>query len=302
MFQKTIKQKIKLNSIGIHTGKRIEMNLYPAKENTGILFKRTDINQSFNLSSSKVKEAILCTALYNDNNNYIKTIEHLMSALSMLQIDNLIIEIDNEEIPIMDGSAMPFIYLIKNAGIINQKEKRKFIKIKNTVSIELDTKKIEVKPYNGFKINYEIDFDNPVIKNTNQILSVDFNKNDIINEISSARTFGFMKDVEYLKNNNLALGGGLNNAIIIDNLKIVNPEGLRYEDEFVRHKILDAIGDFYVEGYQILGEITAFKSGHHLNNLLLKKIMSDKKNYSIIELEEINTELNNNLGLNPCIN
>lgn len=282
MKQKTINEIISVSSIGIHSGNKVNMKLYPAYQNTGIVFKRTDINKSFKMNPFNVKEAVLCTALFDGEDN-VKTIEHLLSALAMLGIDNLIIEIDNNEIPIFDGSAMPFIYLIKNAGLKIQSANKKIIKIKKEIEIIQEDKEIKIKPYNGFKINYEIDFNNPFIKSTNQFLSVDF-KDNIINEISKARTFGFLKDIEYLKKNNLAKGGSLQNAIIVDEFKILNPEGLRYEDEFVRHKILDAIGDFYVAGKQILGEITAYKSGHNLNNLLLREILSKQENYEEIEI------------------
>tara|TARA_B100000700_G_scaffold331687_1_gene467077 strand:- start:19588 stop:20496 length:909 start_codon:yes stop_codon:yes gene_type:complete len=291
MKQRTLKTNIKTKNIGLHSGKSVSINLLPAPENTGIVFFRTDINKAIKVNANNINQTMLCTTLFGEDFS-IKTIEHLLSALAMCQIDNIIIELDSEEVPIFDGSSMPFIYLIKQAGVESQRALRKFIKIKKELVIEEGDKNIKITPSNTFNINYKIDFNHPFIKSTNQNLQLDFFNSDIINNISKARTFGFLKDVEYLQKNNLALGGSINNAIVLDDYKMINSEDLRYDDEFVRHKILDLIGDFYVEGLQVIGDVQAYKSGHFLNNQLMKKVLSNKENYSIETCENCYNQTN----------
>ena len=296
MKQRTIKKEIVSKNIGLHSGKNVSIKLRPAPDNTGIVFIRSDINKDILINANSISQTPLCTTLFGKG-FVIKTIEHLLSALAMCQIDNIIIELDSEEVPIFDGSSMPFIYLIKQAGIESQNSLKKFIKIKKELKIEDEDKFISISPSNSFNIDYKIDFDHPVIKSTNQKLNLDFFNDNIINDVSKARTFGFLKDVEYLQKNNLALGGSVSNAVVLDEYKVVNPEGLRYEDEFVRHKVLDLIGDFYVEGFQVIGNVKAYKSGHFLNNKLIKKVLSNNKNYSIETCDNYYNENNfvNNL-------
>lgn len=285
MKQRTIKNQISFENIGIHSGEKVKMTLYPSEANTGILFRRRDTDSDWiKLSYEKVLQTVLCTGIV-DKNTTIKTIEHFVAGLAMLGIDNIRVEVNSEEIPIMDGSAMPFIFLLKEAGIQDLYKNKKFIKIKKELSYEEDGKYVSIKPSKEFKINYQIDFDHPLIKKTNNKLSVNVLNDDLSDLISKARTFGFLKDVEYLKENNLAKGGSLDNAVILDDFKVLNPDGLRYEDEFLRHKILDMIGDLYVDGMFFLGEFTAYKSGHYMNNMALRTIFASPENYEIVEFK-----------------
>lgn len=283
--QRTISKDIKFEGLGLHKGNKIKANFRSALPNTGIVFFVN--GEKIKVSRDKVNETVLSTTL-SGNKEKIHTIEHLMCAISLLGIDNLIIEIDGDEVPIVDGSANPFIILFKEAGLKEFSVPRKFIKIKKSIEVKDNDKSAKIDPYDGFVIDFEIDFEHPYIKSTKQRHVFDADSDSYLKEVSKARTFGFLSDIEYLKKNGLAKGGSLNNAVVLNEFSVVNPEGLRYDNEFVRHKILDAIGDFYIDGLQILGKVTAFKSGHKLNNLLIKEIFSSEENYEIVSLDESN--------------
>ena len=284
MNQRTVESISSCYGIGIHTGRFINMTIRPAKENTGIVFVRTDVkdtNNIINASYLNVTEASLGTVVSNSSNVKVSTIEHLMAALYGTGVDNAIIEIDGPEVPVMDGSSMPFIFMIDYAGVRNLGVKRKSIKIKKEILIESNNSYIHVEPSEAFEIDMKIDFQNKAIGAQN----INFNEtsSDFKSEISMARTFGFISEIDGLKSMGLALGASLDNAIgIDDDGNILNEESLRYENEFVRHKILDAVGDFYTSGFSsIVGKFSCSKSGHYTNNLILRKILEDSRNYIV---------------------
>ena len=238
-----------------------------------------------------VRDTQLCTCLINEQNVRISTVEHLLAALAGVGIDNCIIEVDSHEIPIMDGSSHPFVYLLQSAGIEEQSVAKKFIRIKSPIRVEEeDGKWAELLPYDGFRIDFAIDFDHPAIAETGQAVSMDFNSGAFIKEISRARTFGFMKDIEYLRKNNLALGGSFDNAVVLDEFRVLNTDGLRYDDEFVKHKMLDAIGDLYMGGHSILGHLRAYKSGHALNNQLLQALLQQQEAWEFVTFDDAEAE------------
>ena len=286
--QRTIKQMIATTGVGLHKGNKVSLVLRPAAPDTGIVFRRSDLSPMVEIKASPelVKDTRMCTCLINDDNVRISTVEHLLAAVAGMGIDNLIVEVDSHEIPIMDGSAHPFIYLLQSAGIQEQAKAKRFIKVKKPIRVEEDDKWAELLPHHGFKIDFAIDFDHPAIADTNQVVSMDFSSQNFIRDISRARTFGFMKDIEYLRANNLALGGGFDNAVVLDEFRILNTDGLRYDDEFVKHKILDAVGDLYMGGHSILGHLRAFKSGHALNNKLLVALMQQQEAWEFTTFEE----------------
>lgn len=284
MQQRTIQQPITFDGIGLHSGKTVTMRLLPADIDTGINFYRTDLE---NYQSNPIKahydivnDTMMSSNLVNSVGHRIGTVEHLMSAIAGLGIDNLAVEVSAGEIPIMDGSAINFVEKLRQAGIQNQMADKKFIQILRPVEVTDGDKIARFTPYNGFSIDFQIIFDHPAIEQ--QIAKFDFHQSTFIEQISQARTFGFMKDIEYLKSRNLALGGSMDNAIVFDDKQVLNPEGLRFTNELVRHKILDAIGDLYLAGYQILGAFYGYKSGHQLNNQLLRAIFADENNYKIV--------------------
>lgn len=295
--QRTISKKTQVSGIGLHKGLRVTMTLYPAPQNTGIIFHRTDINTSFSLSSENVVQTPLCTVLKNGEHS-LSTTEHFMAALSSLGIDNLFIDIDSSELPILDGSSMPFLIILKEAGIKDLPSPKKMIKVMKPIEVSDGEKWAKIEPYNGFEINFEIDFEHPIISSSNQSLRI--NINDFHREISRARTFGFSKDIDMLKANNLAIGGSINNAIILDEFNVINPDGLRYDDEFVRHKILDVIGDLYMHGHQILGMVSAYKSGHALNNKLLRELINNSEAWEFVTSGEDEKE-NSSESWNPLL-
>ena len=235
-----------------------------------------------------VKDTTLCTALDQDGVR-VATIEHLMSALAGLGIDNVYIELSSPEVPIMDGSAGPFVFLIQSAGIAEQSAAKKLIRIKNPVTVSDGDKWARFEPYDGFKVDFAIEFDHPVFTDGVQRASIDFGSTSYVREVSRARTFGFMRDIEYLRSHNLALGGSLDNAIVLDDYRVLNEDGLRYDDEFVRHKILDAIGDLYLMGYGIVGAYTGYKSGHGLNNQLAQALLADQQAFDIVTYDDLET-------------
>ena len=286
IFQRSINTEVSAIGVGLHSGQKVRIILKPAKENTGIIFKRTDVKAptKIKVEPHAVSETRLSSTI-GKGKFKISTVEHLMSALSALGVDNILIEVDGPEIPIMDGSSIPFVYLINSATLINQTTLKKFAVIKDVIKVEEDDKFAKFEPYNGFLVDFTIDFPHPAFKKEYNRVEIDFFKDSYVDDISRARTFGFMQEVEYLRSNGLARGGSLDNAIVLDEYKIINKDGLRYKDEFVRHKILDALGDLYMLGKPILGKFIAYKSGHDLNNKLLKKIIENKNSWKITNLD-----------------
>jgi len=274
--QRTLKKAISATGVGLHTGDKVTLTLSPAAPDSGIVFRRTDLPGSpeIKVQPDLVKDTRLCSAL-EDNGARVATVEHLLSALAGLGIDNILISMDASEVPIMDGSSGPFVYLLQSAGIVEQAAAKKFIKIKKMVEVIDGDKWVRFEPYFGFKIDFTIDFNHPVFDHSGKRVTIDFADNSYIKEISRARTFGFMHEVEYLRSNGLARGGSLDNAIVLDEYRVLNGDGLRYEDEFAKHKVLDAIGDLYVLGHPLIGAFSAYKSGHALNNQLLRTLLAD---------------------------
>ncbi len=274
--QRTLKKSISATGVGLHTGDKVKMTLLPALPDTGIVFRRVDLPDSaeIKVQPQYVCDTRMCSALEHDGVR-IATVEHLMSALAGLGIDNIVVELTAAEVPIMDGSSGPFVFLLQQAGIVEQSAPKKFIRIKKTVEVHDGDKWVRFDPYFGFKIDFTIDFAHPVFEQTGNNVKIDFADNSYIKEVSRARTFGFMHEVEALRSMGLARGGSLDNAIVLDEYRILNHDGLRYDDEFVKHKTLDAIGDLYVLGHPLLCAFTAYKSGHALNNQLLRTLMAD---------------------------
>jgi UDP-3-O-[3-hydroxymyristoyl] N-acetylglucosamine deacetylase len=275
--QRTLKNTIRATGVGLHSGKRVLMVVKPAPVDTGVVFRRTDLPPPNEVpaEAERVAETTLGTTLANGPVR-VATIEHLLSAFAGLGIDNAYVELSAEEVPIMDGSAAPFVFLLQAAGIEEQPALKRFIRILKSVQVSDGDKWARFDPFNGFRVNFEIEFDHPSFRPGTQRASMDFSTTSFLREISRARTFGFMRDLEYLRSKNLALGGTLENAIVLDDHRILNEDGLRYEDEFVKHKILDAIGDLYLLGHSIIGEFSAHKSGHALNNKLARALLADK--------------------------
>ncbi len=274
IYQKTISSIIATTGIGLHSGEQVHLRVLPAPINSGIVFRRVDLNPPIEIPAfyKHVFDTTLCTCL-KFNSAHIATVEHLLSALAGLNIDNATIEVDAAEIPIMDGSSRPFVELLQSAGICEQDAPKVFIKILKTLRVEDTDKYVELKPYDGYKISFTIDFKHPVFVDKLQTATFDFASDSYVDSISDARTFGFLSDYEYLRTRELAKGGSLENAIVVDDTQILNKEGLRHDGEFVFHKILDVIGDFNLLNAGIIGSFEGYKSGHHLNNLLLRKLM-----------------------------
>jgi UDP-3-O-[3-hydroxymyristoyl] N-acetylglucosamine deacetylase len=284
--QRTLKNPIRATGVGLHSGKKVLMQLRPAPANFGIVFRRTDLDESIDIpaTAGHVTQTTLGTSL-TQGNATVSTVEHLMSALAGLGIDNLVVELSAAEVPIMDGSAGPFVFLLQSAGIEEQAAAKRFVRVLKSVKVEDGDKWARFDPYDGFKINFEIEFDHPVFKRRSQVASMDFSTTTFLREVSRARTFGFMRDLEYMRARNLALGGNLDNAIVLDDYRILNEDGLRYEDEFVKHKILDAIGDLYLVGHSLIGEFSGYKSGHGLNNRLLRALLADASAWEEVTFE-----------------
>jgi UDP-3-O-[3-hydroxymyristoyl] N-acetylglucosamine deacetylase len=275
--QRTIKTAIRATGVGLHTGRKVYMTLRPAAENTGIVFRRVDLDEPVDIPADprSVGETMLGTTLVKDGVK-VATVEHLMSALAGLGIDNLSVDLSAPEVPIMDGSAGPFIFLLQSAGIEEQNAAKKFIRIKKKIRVEDDDKWAQFTPFNGFKVNFEISFNHPVFNKLKQDASIDFSSTSFMKEVARARTFCFLRDVEAMRAQNLTLGGSMDNAIVLDDYRILNEDGLRYANEFVIHKILDAIGDVYLLGHSLIGEFSAHKSGHDLNNKLLRTVLEQE--------------------------
>ncbi|AWX14999.1 UDP-3-O-[3-hydroxymyristoyl] N-acetylglucosamine deacetylase [Mergibacter septicus] len=286
--QRTLKQSVKVTGIGLHSGQKVTLTLRPAPVNTGVIYCRTDLEPvvSFSADPNSIRDTMLCTCMVNDDGIRISTVEHLNSALAGLGIDNIIIELDAPEVPIMDGSASPFVYLLLDAGIEEQEAAKKFIRVKQAIRVEDGDKWAEFKPYDGFSLDFTIDFSHPAISDKVKHYQLDFSSQAFIQQISRARTFGFMKDIEYLQSQGLILGGSLDNAIVLDDYRILNEEGLRFKDELVRHKLLDAIGDLYMAGHNIIGAFIAYKSGHGLNNKLLRTLLANQDAWEYVTFEQ----------------
>ncbi|MFZ1623762.1 MAG: UDP-3-O-acyl-N-acetylglucosamine deacetylase [Gammaproteobacteria bacterium] len=287
MKQRTLKTAIRATGVGLHTGRKVFMTLRPAAENTGIVFRRVDLDPPVDIKADafSVGETMLGTTLVKGDVK-VATIEHLMAALSGLGIDNAYVDLSAPEVPIMDGSAAPFVFLLQSAGVAEQNAAKKFIRVRKTVRVEEGDKSAEIKPFPGLKINFRIEFDHPVFRRHSQTATVDFSTTAFLKEISRARTFGFARDIEMLRTRQLTLGGSMDNAIVLDEFRILNEDGLRFEDEFVKHKILDAVGDIYLLGHGLVGELTAVKSGHALNNKLLRALHADASAWEIVSFDE----------------
>lgn len=285
--QRTLRNPIRATGVGLHTGKKVFMTLRPAEANSGIVFRRTDLDASAQIKAhpEQVGDTTLSTTLVQGDVR-VSTIEHLMSAIAGLGIDNAIIELSADEVPIMDGSAGPFVFLIQSAGIQELDAAKKFIRIKKPVLVQDEDKWARFDPYEGFKVSFSIEFDHPMFDSGSQNAVVDFSSTSFVKEVSRARTFGFMRDIEFLRSNDLALGGSLDNAVVLDDYRVLNSGGLRYDDEMVRHKILDAIGDLYLLGHSLVGSFTGFKSGHELNNRLLRALVADQSAWETVTFED----------------
>jgi UDP-3-O-[3-hydroxymyristoyl] N-acetylglucosamine deacetylase len=287
--QRTLKSSIRATGVGLHSGEKVTMTLRPAQANTGIVFRRVDLAQPADMRADAfhVTDTRLCSTLER-NGVKIATVEHLMSAFAGLGIDNAYIDLAGSEVPIMDGSAAPFVFLIQSAGIEEQPVAKRYIRVKRAVEVREGDKWAKLEPYAGFKLSFSIVFDHPVLEKSAQTASIDFAETSYAKEVARARTFGFMQDVEALRSNGLALGGSMDNAIVMDEYRVLNSDGLRYADEFVKHKLLDAIGDLYLAGYPLIGAFSAHKSGHALNNLLLRALLENQEawEYASFEREE----------------
>lgn len=288
--QRTLKNIIRATGVGLHSGEKVYLTLKPAPVDTGIVFCRSDMDPAVEIPAHalNVSDTTLSTTLRPEGNDSasVDTVEHLLSALAGLGIDNAYVEVSAPEVPIMDGSAGPFVFLLQSAGIEEQSKAKQFIRVLKPIEVTDGDKTARFEPYDGFKVTFTIDFDHPVFKDRNQTHTLDFSTTAFIKEISRARTFGFMRDFEYLRANNLALGAGLNNAIAVDDFRILNEDGLRYDDEFVKHKILDAVGDLYLLGHSLIGHYIGHKSGHGLNNLLLRELLKHEDCWEYVTFEE----------------
>ena len=285
--QRTLKNVIRATGVGLHTGKKILLTLRPAPANAGIIFRRIDLDEPVEIEAKpdNVGDTKLSTSLVKDGVK-ISTVEHLLSALAGFGIDNAYIDLSSDEVPIMDGSAGPFVFLIQSAGVEEQNAPKQFLRIKEKIRVEDEDKWAMFEPFEGFKVGFTIVFDHPMFHDGNCKAEIDFSTTSYVKEVSRARTFGFMRDVELLRENNLALGGSLDNAVVVDDYRILNEDGLRYEDECVKHKILDAIGDLYLLGHSLIGSFTGFKSGHALNNRLLRELLVTESAWELVSFED----------------
>ena len=281
--QRTLKNPVHATGVGLHTGERVDLTLRPAPANSGIVFRRVDLSPVVEIRAEAhaVHDTRLSTCMEADGAR-VATIEHLMSAFAGLGVDNAFVDLSSAEVPIMDGSAGTFIFLLQSAGIAEQSAAKKFIRIKKTVEVKDGDRWVRFEPFNGFKLNFTIDFSHPVFAAARQNVTVDLGEHSYIKEVSRARTFGFMQEVEAMRAQGLALGGNLDNAIVMDEYRVINPDGLRFEDEFVKHKVLDAIGDLYLLGYSLIGAFSGYKSGHALNNVLLRALLADEQAWEFV--------------------
>ncbi len=285
--QRTLNNTIRATGVGLHSGEKVYLTLKPAPVDSGIIFRRVDLEPVVYIPANalQVGETTLSTTLVKEHAK-VDTVEHLLSAMAGLGIDNAIVELSAQEVPIMDGSSGPFVFLLQSAGIAEQDAPKKFIRIKRKIEVREGDKIASFVPYNGFKVSFEIDFDHPVFRQSVQKASLDFSSTSYVKEVSRARTFGFTKDLEYMRSKNLALGGSVKNAIVVDDYRVLNEDGLRYDDEFVKHKILDAVGDLYLLGHSLIGEFVGYKSGHGLNNRLLRELLKHEDAWEFVEFTE----------------
>ena len=285
--QRTLNNTIRATGVGLHSGEKVYLTLKPAPVDSGIIFRRVDLEPVVDIPANalQVGETTLSTTLVKEHAK-VDTVEHLLSAMAGLGIDNAIVELSAQEVPIMDGSSGPFVFLLQSAGIAEQVAPKKFIRIKRKIEVREGDKIASFVPYNGFKVSFEIDFDHPVFRQSVQKASLDFSSTSYVKEVSRARTFGFTKDLEYMRSKNLALGGSVKNAIVVDDYRVLNEDGLRYDDEFVKHKILDAVGDLYLLGHSLIGEFVGYKSGHGLNNRLLRELLKHEDAWEFVEFTE----------------
>ena len=288
--QRTLNNTIRATGVGLHSGEKVYLTLKPAPVDSGIIFRRVDLDPIVDIPAKalQVGETTLSTTLVSENAK-VDTVEHLLSAMAGLGIDNAIVELSAQEVPIMDGSSGPFVFLLQSAGIAEQDAAKKFIRIKKKVEVREGDKIASFLPYDGFKVTFEIDFDHPVFRQSVQKASLDFSSTSYVKEVSRARTFGFTKDLEYMRSKNLALGGSVKNAIVVDDYRVLNEDGLRYDDEFVKYKILDAVGDLYLLGHSLIGEFVGHKSGHGLNNRLLRELLQQQDAWEFVEYTETET-------------
>ncbi|MBT5555842.1 MAG: UDP-3-O-acyl-N-acetylglucosamine deacetylase [Halieaceae bacterium] len=286
--QRTLRNSIKATGVGLHTGDKVLLTLCPAPVDTGIVFRRTDLNPVAEIPAraNLVGETTLSTCLIHGEAR-VSTIEHLLSAMAGLGVDNAYVDVTAPEIPIMDGSAAPFVFLLQSAGIVEQHAAKKFIRVRKEVTVTDGDKTASFLPLEGFKISFGIDFDHPVFKHRAATTEIDFSTTSFVREVSRARTFGFVDEIEYLRSQGLARGGSMDNAVVIDDYKVLNHGGLRYDDEFVKHKVLDAIGDLYLLGYSLIGEYRAFKSGHALNNQALRTLIANKDAWEMVTFDDV---------------
>lgn len=284
--QRTLRNRISASGVGLHSGARIDMTLHPAPVDTGIVFRRSDLSPNVDIRAlaSQVGDTRLGTVLGQDGAR-VSTVEHLMSALAGLGVDNCVVELTAAEVPIMDGSADPFVFLLKSAGLAEQDRPKRFVRILERVEVRDGDKWARFDPHDGFRVNFEIDFDHPLLQRGITRASMDFSSATYLKEVSRARTFGFTRDLEAMRRHNLGLGGSLDNAIVLDDSKVLNEEGLRSRDEIVKHKVLDAIGDLYLLGYGLIGEFSGYKSGHGLNNRLLRELLARPSAFQIVTFD-----------------
>ncbi|ROH93414.1 UDP-3-O-acyl-N-acetylglucosamine deacetylase [Stagnimonas aquatica] len=285
--QRSLKSPIRASGIGLHGGRKVYISILPAPVNHGIVFRRVDLSPAVDIPASAllIGETTLCSTLVRDGVK-VATVEHIMSALAGMGIDNVLVELSSPEIPIMDGSAAPFMYLLQSAGVVEQNAPRKFIRILQPVQVGEGDKYARLEPYEGFRLSFGIEFKHPAFKTSAQTATLEFTTANYIKEVSRARTFGFMREFEMMRSRNLALGASLDNAVALDDYRVVNPDGLRYDDEFVRHKILDAVGDLYLAGHPLLGAYSAYKSGHALNNQLACALLNDRKAWEFASFDD----------------
>ena len=286
--QRTLKSSVSVTGVGLHSGEKVTLGLRPAPANTGIVFRRVDVKpvEEIRARAELVNDTRLSTCM-EQNGVRVATIEHLMSALSGLGVDNAYVDLDSPEVPIMDGSAGTFVFLLQSAGVIEQSAAKKFIRIKKTVEVKQGDKWVRFEPYNGYKLAFTINFAHPVFATAKQHVTVDLGEHSYIRDISRARTFGFMQEVESMRAQGLALGGSLDNAIVMDDYRVLNADGLRFEDEFVKHKVLDAIGDLYLLGHPLIGAFSGYKSGHALNNALLRELLADEMAWEFVTFDSV---------------
>jgi len=287
IYQKTLRNVIRAKGVGLHSGEQVYLSLRPAPPDTGIIFRRVDLQPPVEIPArlEHVGDTRLSTALASGDVS-ISTVEHLLSAFSGLGIDNAIVDLSAAEVPIMDGSAGPFVFLIQSAGIEEQPVPKRFLRIRQVVEVSDGDKWARFSPHGGFKVGFTIDFNHPLLRGRGSHSEIDFARTSFVREVSRARTFGFMRDIEKLQEDSLALGGSLENAVVLDDYRVVNTDGLRYEDEFVKHKMLDAVGDLYLLGYSLIGEFTGYKSGHALNNCLLRELVQRRSAWEIVTFED----------------